>query len=358
MKTIYEHITKPNDNKWNYYERNGLNGKNPFRYDISHQEFIKQYLKDGDKLFVYAEFESIISRFKRHEHTNSVFFLGCLFYEYLDVQNILSYQRDGNQEEEFYFIWFLTSLLHDFAYEIENDFVNYSKNIKDIESLKQFPIIGSPVKYDLLQYRMADDNSKISNLLIYIENYFNYRYREHHKIDHGIVGGLWLFDLLEKNRLNRLEQQKKGIESNDYYWGEEVKTMYVQACNAIITHNIWKADTQEVIEQYKRFELFDLTNDSIYPISINEAPFLFFLGLIDTIDPVKTFDSVDTEYVLKNLLISFEDKNKIIIQNKVGSELNFNKLIKKAESIKTWLNAEINIHELDRIEIIISLGIN
>ena len=345
MKSIYDHFTELTNNQWNYYQGNKLNGRKPFSKNISHKEFIEQYLKDGEKSFVYSEFEPIISNFKRYEHTNSVFFLGCVFFEKLNIKSYPNYFHDGNSINEFYFMWFLTSLMHDFAYEFESD-NKYNEKFKDIESFKEYKDISN----DLLDDKLHLIDSKTFKLLRNVEQYFQYRFHESKKIDHGITGGLLLFDLLEKNRLNRLEQQKNKVESNNLYWGEEVKVMYIQACRAIATHNIWKA-MPENKETYIQYGLDNLVDDSIYPISIDEVPYLFLLGLLDSLDPVKIFDCVDAEYVIKNLLIDFKDENTIIIKNKEGSGLIFSKLIKRATEMKDWLHVQINVDSSESLQI-------
>lgn len=110
-------------------------------------------------------------------------------------------------------------------------------------------------------------------------------------------------------------------------------------------HNIWSSgNDEEKKEKYKAFSLEPLiTGEStIFPISIKDNPLLFLLGLVDTIEPIKSFDYVTPKYVLENILISFDKKqNWITIVNKKKSGLDFEKIRKKIYGLKDWLDVDI-----------------
>ncbi len=324
MNSILEKIIELDKNKedWSYYDIK--EHKNPFLSSQNHSEFIRKYFNKTDKLDeMPKDFKKLFKRekFKRAEHTNSVYFLGCIFYKELDLKIL--------ENKNFLFIWFLTVLAHDFAYEYEENFEKYKDTIYSTETLiKKFSI-----KNNLLSATINPINkiSKISKLYLQIKPYFNYRFKQN-KIDHGILGGIVLFDSLEKHRKNKFE------ENNDsFYWGEDLTIDYAHASIAIATHNIWNIQDP------------DIGLSGIFPISFKDYPLLFLLGIVDTLEPTKTFNCVTADYVFKNILIDFQTNNTIKLENTPKSSLDFTILQEKAKGLVGWLDVDVCIKEKNKI---------
>ncbi len=348
MISLLEHIKDLELHEWQYYTKDGKS-TNPF-LDNSYDTFISNYLSDGWKQSILKKFEFTIGK-DREIHTISVFFLGCLFYKNLDFEQ-LNFKRDDG-EDQFYFIWFLASLMHDYSYEYEKHYCKYKDKFNDIDSFIKYITNKQSFEHNFLtDYSTTQNQEKIFLLHNNIANYFKYRYNEHCKIDHGITAGILLYDSLVSNRL---QQEKENNPDNNRYWGKELDLFYWIASNAIATHNIWKPKKEDTDTKtkYIKYGMTNLTDGSVFPISLADSPFLFLLGLVDTLDPVKTFDCVDPAYVLENILIEFENQHTIEIQNADDSKLDFSKLVKKVNELEKWLDIEKPICTSNSIKIII-----
>ena len=295
----------------------------------SHAKFIEKYLNLGRKKEILEHFDFDLIKFDRATHTNSVFFLGCLLYDKLKLKVKIKFYRSDNRDE-FQFIWFLTSLVHDFGYKVEQDKDNFPQITKEVNSIEVthnlFYYKNTSDEELKLAYDRYENNTKklLDNISIYYEKRFNGRDGKKGKIDHGIYAGLKLFDALVKNRIIRKEQN-----DDDLYWGKELEEFYAVASFSIAIHNIRR---DEKIEQTKPLKF-----------SIDKEPFIFLFGLADTIEPTKTFDDYYSKYVLENIMIDFDDDKTIIIKNKEGSKLDFSILQKKIMNLENWLDLEVCI---------------
>ena len=219
--------------------------------------------------------------------------------------------------------------------EIYEEIVEHNENIESIE------ITNNLLKY-IEQNQSLLKNEKVKNLFDVIPNYFKYRF-EDKKLDHGIFTGIKLFDSLEENRKERKKQVENGVENPVLYWGDDLIPIYAQASLSITMHNIWSSSKKvEIKEKYRKFGLESLITGEteIFPILIKDNPLLFLLGLVDTIEPIKTFNCFEPKYVLENILIDF-DENKIMISNKKDSLLDFEKLKRNLKGLESWLDVEI-----------------
>lgn len=131
---------------WDYYKRKNTIKHTPldnWSCRVKHTEFIEEYLRIGKKEGVLSNFNFALKDFDRAIHTNTVFFLGCLFYDKLKLKNKIHFYRK-DEHDEFYFIWFLTSLVHDFGYKVEENKDEFPEITEDIKTIS--------VKYNLLDY--------------------------------------------------------------------------------------------------------------------------------------------------------------------------------------------------------------
>lgn len=328
-KNILEWMQELTETDWKYYQDQDI--KNPFLDEITHEDFIEKYFSKTGKLNeIPEEFKNIFK--SRAKHSNSVFFLGCLLYKHLNLDKKFTFN------EEFLFIWFLTSLGHDFGYLFERNPDIDREKIGSLEALNEHF-----VKFNILNGEI-DNITKQSKLYNQIKPYFDFRLKSC-KIDHGIIGGLILFDALEKHREKQAKVPSKE-EYSKYNWSKEVQINYARASIAIATHNIWNIDKKEQNENGIEFS-------DIFPLNFTEYPLLYFLGLIDTLDPVKIFekDCEHVDKVIQEIMISFlDDECSIIISKKEGSTLDFQKIVKEVNGLIGWLNVEI-CHRNDCIKI-------
>ena len=362
MNSILKEINTLEHNEWDYYDRHvhyKLVKINDWNCQKEHESFIKEYLKIAGKSGIIDSFESKFIKFEnfeRKEHINSVFFLGCLFYKKLSLKNNIKFYRE-DKRDEFYFIWFLSSLVHDFGYYIEKNTEEYKKINEGIKSFIDF----FEIDHNLLTENLnSNRNTKI--LTKNIPNYFKYRFngRENgkSKIDHGIASGLILYNSLVKNRKKREQLNKEGVEKDGLYWGKELEKFYAIASNTIAIHNMHRiSESNNVYEKYNLLELVmtqDNTNNSnITRISIEDEPLAFLFALADTIEPTKTFQSHKPDYVLENILISINEYE-INLENKNNSKLDFSQFTKVVKQLETWVDVNINCPDENTIIIAIN----
>lgn len=348
MRTLYEELNALVN--WDYYNREDELRILDWNDNYKHQDFIKNFLKiSGKELlvshFFNAEYSSLgisLDSFQRATHTNSVFFIGSLLYEKLLFKDKINFVRDDGKDNEFYFIWFLTSLIHDFGYFAEKDKSKFPEITEEISSIKR--------EHDLLNYRNNNEyltqvydeyQESIRKIIDYIPSYFKEAFEgkrssksDTSKIEHGIYAGLLLYDGLVKNRIERKEQQN-GVEDSPpigLYWEDDLDKFYAVASFSIAIHNM------------RRDGIIDNPNELKF--SIDEEPYLFLFALADTIEPIKNFEKeikngdITVEYVLKNILIDITE-NIITLQNAPESKLDFSKIISQVCGLANWLDVEV-----------------
>lgn len=335
MSSIFEEINDLANEEWDYYKITSEypNRKiNNWNVKENHKTFIEDFLKLSGKMDINVSFDNILKDFERSIHTNSVFFLGSLLYKKLDFKNKIKFTRDGR--DEFHFIWFLTSLVHDFGYKIEKNKKDYKEITEDIESFKKHFFI----KIDLTKQSVSNYSKNMKKLIADIPDYYKKRYNgirndgslTEGKIDHGIASGLILYNSLVKNRKKMKKQYGENDKKYNLYWGDELDKFYKDSAYSIAVHNI-------------RRENNDLQ------FSIEEDGFLFLFWLADTIEPTKNFDCCNPQYVLENILIEFHNKKSFTIKNKENSELDFTSYKKNIKNLESFLGIKVNTEVKDEI---------
>lgn len=350
MKSLLEKFQQISSEQYDYYcdpKNNLVMLSNPF-LDNNFNFFVSRYFLESGKerainfsdLNVFKGYDFIGDN-NRAKHVCSVYFLGIIIYE-----NFKTSFFSEIEKSQFLFLWFLTCLYHDYFFSIERDSILVNK-IADIDSLrKEFKIC-----HLLLDRQKIPKTIDVKQVAI-IRNYFIYRRFENRCIDHGITAGIILFDRLEKNR--RIQQKNK---EDSLDWSRAVIPYYVEASYAIALHNIWFAtcDTRHVYAKYDILALIDAQ-----PIKVKNSPLLFLLGLVDTLDPIKSFlyeynsenkNGYSVTEILEKLNISFTE-NSFTIENAHDSKLDFSILNKKADSLVNWLDVKLN-RELNRLTVTI-----
>ncbi|WP_316828587.1 hypothetical protein [Pedobacter miscanthi] len=229
--------------------------------------------------------------------------------------------------EFFQFIWFVTCLSHDAAFYSEHDSDLIDAN-PDISSLKRH----LNIEYDLTFRKVADvpeDMFRLSSA------YYKFRHGHlsHHCVDHGIYAGLLMYDRLVKNRL-----AKKAANDNTLLWEEYLDDHYAYAAATVAVHNIWLPKKQDY-QMYSDAGLSELIGRA--PIKFTEAPLLFLLGLVDTIDPIKAYPNLTPKEVLKNIYLTFPAPMCFTIR--VSKKLDFETLYIKSGYLNDWLLLKVDV---------------
>lgn len=397
MKNLYQTMSdyfKNNPIDWNYY----LNELELPKNINDARNFIKDFFAYGGKSYLIHD---IIQECEplRINHTLSVFFIGLLIknssYHELNI-------IDDNQNEifEFNYLWFLVSLFHDMGYVQEEDWkykFEYRKKSNDFKIIMKnhdFPINSFRIYhnynayYDLgiiypapcyfktnpiMPYRIANskNNPRPNNRIIFnnrtiitrsmyprstVFNYLEYckMNEDINHYDHGIVGGLWLYDSLVKNYyLSYISLNNPRIDFNDFYvndlhFNTNQFSIFAYLADCIISHNMWFATDDETIELYEKCGLEQLIPPHAQPIQFDNNPLLFILALADTLEPIKTCCdpkyklNIEPTEVLKNIECIFNQNHILLLFN--NNDI-FKIMKDKLDGLENWLNINIEICE-------------
>ena len=303
----------------------------PFNSDDDTKEFITRFIELSGKAQENPLYDNISKLDNyRVRHIVSTYFLGT--YLYFNVKQIkdsidivIKRFKIQNPESkiEFSFIWFLICLFHDLGYSIENN--EEYKNFDDF--------INGKVKYFL--------NERVGVPALYesvYKDYFNYRLNSKkeflRKPDHGICGGIILF-----NKLNEiLLKKQKNKKSDGLSWNQKLINIYRHASWVILSHNIFfirKGDDDEQVYINNNLKALILDKTETSKIELKKHSFLFLFALVDSIDPIKTFGTYKNLSKLKCSV----DRNTIILETN-NSNLRTD-YFKKVMDLKRWLISDI-----------------
>lgn len=324
--------------KWKLYESFNIN---PFDSDESSKHFISRFIELSGKINenpLYKNIQRLDD--KRIKHIVSTYFLGIFFYNENEllkkmIDKIINRFQKQNKKSKitFSFIWFLICLFHDLGYYIEEN-----EHYVDFEEF-----IDGKIKYFLKR--------RTGVPIVYektFRNYFNYKLhtKEYAKPDHGIAGGIILFNVLN----SILKNKQINNFSNGKNWNRKLINIYNFACWVILSHNIYfirRGDSKE--KEYIENQIKDLIleKDIRSLINLKKHTFLFLFLLVDTIDPIKLVNDYENLKYFKIGCVG----NKIII--KMNEFILTKSYIEKINELKEWLIPNININE-NVIEIILS----
>jgi len=380
---LYDRISKfytECPNEWNYY--NEFLGRS--FDDFGAEDFISRYFIYGGKGMVILPFINEVNGM-RLKHTVSAFFLGLLIKQKLCPE--LEIRSDRYEDYKFSYLWFLVCLFHDMGYLQEDDWTykyEYGRNTReylqeyrpingdkhqrfiyeDLGLLYVAPSIYKPHFSAIRKQENVTERSdicfnngiKVNRAMYRRETIL--RYLEYCKMDeeirhydHGIVGGLWLYDCLMKNYYMQYQKEKQrnhDIVIEDFmldgqlHFSDEQWNIFAYLADCVITHNMWPAN-EYTNEKYKKCGLDELTRERFRRITFGDNPILFILALADTIEPIKTYSDCisDARVIWSGIDIEFmEDGLKIKIQDE---RLTFEKLAKKVIGLDNWLAVNVCI---------------
>ena len=259
-------------------------------------EFIRAVLRDDD--INQVDEQSTYYDFSKDRSTHAVltYLVGLLFFDFKNLQSEIAdmfYPNNTVNDQDIYRLWMLTSLYHDWGYT--------SKNIDK-------PNYVYKQKFDLLTDSYIGDS--LSSLINYSNHYskaFAHSYKqimaydryirkyrlEKNKqtrnitstkpiemIDHGILGGVTIFNRLIHNSI------KAGTKS------EKEFLLAKTSCITIAQHNIYKSDSTDRDKKYKKYsggdELAYLYCNNGFSVGLG-TPLLLLMSLVDTIECIKRF---------------------------------------------------------------------
>lgn len=238
----------------------------------------------------------------KHVHSTSLYLLGKsvlpLFQEKLDCALkpfLPNYEHWHDGGHDYWHIWYLTSMYHDFAscIELGTIHVNDSEGHRSL----RFHLGNHNIRYILygsFPYKLYDIPFRFSPELI--NNYFYYR-ACHGMCDHGIIAGYLFFDRFIKNFLGKTGPEPSdkfdengNMERNVLNWNTDFPMYAAYVADAIICHNVWLGGEAEKAT-YMQYGLTPLLHTEHHEsrLSVEKHPLQFMLCLLDTIEPIKRF---------------------------------------------------------------------
>lgn len=335
--------------RWKYYSIAPEMDFGCFNHDSAYK-FIRGTYDVGSKDRIFdVGFQQRFKQSGKHQHTVALYFLGCLLSEVINDslrEHLATFISGvGDDWYDFLYTWFLTCLYHDTAAIIE-------KNEWNVE----FPNIDFYLgKYDV-QYNVYEHCWVNPTLKPYtyseslVKNYFRYRVEHCLSIDHGIIAGYLLYDRLVKN-YNEAWEHCRTNHHNCYdcfyykglNWRKEHMSHFAIVADAIISHNIWRSEnTHDSRAIYRQYGLNPLLYSKSNRIRMSDNPLLFFLGLLDTIEPLKFFSVVHPNVVLNSINIHANNENEINILIH-DSILIANDWFEKIKSMEKWLAVTVYV---------------
>jgi hypothetical protein len=343
LEQCYHQIAQDPD-MWSYYS-NPLSVDDAWYEDDEAYDFMKNYFICAGKGMVFED-DYLTSHKKdivdRARHIISTYLLGI---KIADCFGIDIYTRDPKNMDKRYY-WFLACLYHDVGYAYEND---HNRIIIDAVNRDGFDALRRicSIKYW--------DNSVFGTYNInVVEYYLKCRaidpHREGPVLDHGIVGGLLLYDKLRKqfeaaweNRPIKEEKRESfhiSYESKPLHLSEEHFSEYAKAADAIIAHNIWKDTFEGYLSTYPP----TTTSSNLVinqEIEIDNS-ICFLLSLADTIEPLKKDKEKKGAITLFDVEISgLRDHRGFKLQM---DERVFNDYYWDIKKLETWVKVEVDVN--------------
>lgn len=305
----------------------------------------------------------------RSIHSNIVFILGgIIFFKVLGKinDNFITY---ANEYYPFSYVWYLTSLAHDFGYIMENDgelldfaqrlefkeqqaiinnkcinyygyfinrIINRAAPMKcckkcennqllmlhsDFDDKKRYSKFLGTLYRTYHQKKILNvDGIQISNTSRYnyrtCVNYFVYGLKENNFLNHGILGAraynkkfIQIYRCACCDKIRESPQELvdfKHFLLHERFFSNAVLHVNKYISSVINDHNIWKS-SKNTEKIYHKYLLDELINDRFNKISYTNNPLLYILCIADTIEPIKALNN-NHELIIHEFFIEVKEK--------------------------------------------------
>ena len=366
------------------------NGKLPDIYKFLDSEynayrFIEFYSKHGGKDLLANCFEDIIPNHKfngKHRHTVALYYLGYhlknILEPYLNklydvfLNSHISESGDNNKWN-FCYTWFLTCLFHDTASCLEKHENN--KKIKDNEKkLGNLNNYISNLQHKVFKHKFSNINEE--KTFYYdektLKQYYKLNKNLRNEYEHGILGGYTLFDKFiqmynkayDKYKEKNISENDSDVDSfilNELIYSKKIIDHFAMVAQTIMCHNIWTVTKGiDYIQRYEEAGLNKLIIGDGYEgkkINLKDKPLLFFLDLLDSIEPIKAFMDHDPHAVLENIFMDYNAEDKILTiksNPKMFCIKDYYKWVMKILNMQNWMDITVTKSEefgLNKLEI-------
>ncbi len=282
-------------------------------------KFIRLVLNDDE--FVLTDLSDQHYEFAKDRATHAVltFLIGLAFFRFEGLEELIGerfFPNSFTAKKDVLRLWMLTALYHDWGYYSHNlsnpnyeykeryDVLSDSYLERKIACLNEYGIRYScAFAHTYQQILLYDKYARTYHVTESISRKSN---RPKEIVDHGILGGVTIFNRLVRNELKLPEPREKEL------------LLAKACCITIAQHNIYKSDSAERDKEYREY----CGNDGLEYLYHNngfnitkETPLLLLLCLVDTFECIKKLGKgengskyLQTNTVLDNILIYVSGK--------------------------------------------------
>lgn len=355
LNKIYESIAK-NKERWSYYSNCDLEILGVWNDSDDALNFIRNYFTLGNKQEAVKLNSNYYSIRAKMRHTISSFLIGTRLAEILieypeHIFNRTDNTSANNDGFNFKYYWFLACLYHDVGYLYENG--QYicqnsidnrdSHEIQDDLSAIRTDGLNAIKKICNIRYlhnRVFKTYSK-NDVKLYLEGRATCANNGKGCIDHGIAGGLVLYDRLRRqfeiswknrNPHKSIDRRNFYINFHDLHLSNSHYEAYAQVANAIIAHNIW-INTLNYYKQQK-----NVSSAKRDKINFEQDPLCFILCLADTLEPLKR--CIHLECVKLGALPNERGISIVLEMDDCCS--GYNQYVNGIKKLGDWLDVDVN----------------
>lgn len=343
IRELFEEISS-NRRRWSYYSNPNISIRGVWEDSDGDAalNFIKRYFSLANKSGVFRDKqlcrkESYIKA--RSNHIISTFLLGIKIAESFNIDCDIRSDEGFN----FKYYWFLSCLYHDIGYA-------YEKNRRE-RQLSMIRVDGLDALQQICDIKYLDDRVFQSltreQVDIYLKGRATSRCGYQAVIDHGIVGGLLIYDRLRKqyeeswkNRTNTSDERTSfyvnTADGRRLHLSDRHYDAYAYVADAIIRHNVFNDTLKIYMNELQLCDRYCFDRK----ISIVSNVLGFVLGIADTIEPSKRGIKYIDEVKIEEL--QTEPGIRLLVTDKI-----YNKLYSNIDSLSDWLcvNVEVTAKE-------------
>jgi len=307
---------------WDYYNNTNFETESAGDIFSNSKEFIEEILRNGEKLTFFAREQfNDLAKGMRLKHTVSIYILGIAIYTNVEsirisIDDYISkidnemhrYSKPSSNETKtpFSYFWFLICFYHDYGYLFE-------LQDKDKALTSLFDVLDCNINVRFPVFTVYTGVPR--TILLNFQNYLNYRYKVHGKLDHGIVAGLLFWEERRREyRARRKNHSTDDFVDNGRRWSNNIlMNIHMPVAITIAAHNMWfiKCDS-DYVQDYKDFHLDKLITNTP-KINLKNHPMLFLLSVVDTLDPIKEILRADNENLnfdcLNEVMFEFDSRS-------------------------------------------------
>ena len=236
----------------------------------------------------------------------------------------------------------ITSLYHDKGYYskyLSNDKLDYKKTfthylLTDYYSNQKLFCLNDFAKFHSSFF--AHSYEQVTSYDQYARQYHTRKKDSFERLDHGILGGILVFNDLVR----------KALKTQKY----DTDLLLAKACCVTIAqHNIFKSSSADKDKEYPT-DLSYLYHDSPFRINI-DTPLLLFLCLVDTLECVKKFSkeeneksSLQTKTVLSSIALTINEDKICINLSELRRRINDKKNTTFSETYTNYRKGVAGLH--------------